>query len=220
MGIDFLKAIIVGFCGSVAIGPIGVLCIQRTINKGRNSGLISGAGAASADTVFAALAVFSLAAVQSLLEAHQAVFYIAGGAIITMIGVKIHFTNPIKQLKKSKVSKFNLIEDFASTFFLTLTNPMTIFFLIGLFALVKLDLISAKASTSSIAVVLWGVFLGACLWWALLISIVNKFRKKFRIRSLWMVNKIAGIIIFVLGIISIFEGIWTIVYGCPKSIIG
>ncbi|MDR3226902.1 MAG: LysE family transporter, partial [Prevotellaceae bacterium] len=209
MGIDFLKAIIVGFCGSVAVGPIGVLCIQRTINKGRSSGFISGAGAASADTVFAALAVFSLAAIQSLLEHNQAIFYIAGGAIIALIGVKIHFTNPITQLKKPKVGKLKLVEDFASTFFLTLTNPMTIFFLIGLFALVKLDLTTQTHSSSSVAIVLWGVFLGACAWWALLISIVNKFRKKFRLKQLWMVNKIAGIIIFVLGIISIFEGIWT-----------
>jgi threonine/homoserine/homoserine lactone efflux protein len=214
MGIDFLKAIIVGFCGSVAVGPIGVLCIQRTINKGRNSGFMSGAGAASADTVFAALAVFCLADVQSLLEHNQAVFYIGGGAIIALMGVKIHFSNPIKQLKKPKVGKLKLVEDFASTFFLTLTNPMTIFFLIGLFALVKLDLTTRTNSSSSVAIVLWGVFLGACAWWALLISIVNKFRKKFRLKKLWMVNKIAGIIIFVLGIISVFEGIWILIYGC------
>ncbi|MDR2065191.1 MAG: LysE family transporter [Prevotellaceae bacterium] len=218
MGIDFLKAIIVGFCGSVAVGPIGVLCIQRTINKGRNSGFISGAGAASADTVFAAFAVISLAAVQSLLEHNQAVFYIAGGAIIAVIGIKIHFTNPIKQLKKPKVSKFKLFEDFISTFILTLTNPMTIFFLIGLFALVKLDLTTRVNTSSSITIVLLGVFSGACAWWALLISIVNKFRKKFRLRKLWMINKIAGIIIFILGIISVFEGIWTIVYGFPTTL--
>ncbi|MDR1552811.1 MAG: LysE family translocator [Prevotellaceae bacterium] len=218
MLIDFVKAILVGFCGSVAVGPIGVLCIQRTINKGRNSGLISGAGAASADTVFAALAVLGLAGIQKLLDAHQAVFYIAGGAIIALIGIKIHFSNPIKQYKRPKVGKFKLLEDFASTFLLTLTNPMTIFFLIGLFALLKLDLISAKESTSSIAVVLWGVFLGACAWWFVLISIVNRFRKKFRLRKIWMVNKIAGIIIFILGIISIFEGIWKIIYGCPPTI--
>jgi len=210
MGIDFLKAIIVGFCGSVAIGPIGVLCIQRTINKGRNSGFVSGAGAASADTVFAALAIFSLAAVQTLVEHNQAIFYIGGGILIALIGVKIHFSNPIKQIKQPKVGKLKLVEDFVSTFFLTLTNPMTIFFLIGLFALVELDLTTSANSSSSIAVALWGVFLGASLWWLLLVSIVSKFRKKFRLRKLWMVNKIAGIIIFVLGIISIFEGIWLI----------
>jgi threonine/homoserine/homoserine lactone efflux protein len=216
MGIDFLKAIIVGFCGSVAIGPIGVLCIQRTLNKGRNSGFVSGAGAASADTVFAALAIFSLTAIQTLLEHNQAIFYIAGGVLIALIGVKIHFTNPIKQLKKPKIGKLKLLEDFVSTFFLTLTNPMTIFFLIGIFALVELDLTTSRSSSSSIAVVLWGVFLGACAWWALLVWIVSKFRKKFRLKKLWMVNRIAGIIIFVLGIISIFEGIWLIIYGHPR----
>ncbi|MDR2126325.1 MAG: LysE family translocator [Prevotellaceae bacterium] len=218
MGIDFLKAFIVGFCGSVAVGPIGVLCIQRTINKGKHSGFMSGAGAASADTLFAALAVFCLAAVQSLLEHNQAIFYIAGGAIIAWIGIKIHFSNPIKQLKKPKISKFKLLEDFASTFLLTLTNPMTIFFLIGLFALVKLDLTTRTNTSSSVTIVLLGVFLGACLWWTLLISIVNKFRKKFRLRKLWLVNKIAGIIIFILGVISVFEGIWTIIYGSPTAL--
>jgi threonine/homoserine/homoserine lactone efflux protein len=214
MGIDFLKAIIVGFCGSVAIGPIGVMCIQRTINKGRTSGLMSGAGAACADTVFAAMAVFSLAAIQSVVEHNQAIFYIGGGIIIALIGVKIHFSNPIKAIRKPKIGKLKLVEDFVSTFFLTLTNPMTIFFLIGLFALVKLDLTTSKTSSSSVAIVLWGVLLGASAWWTLLISIVNKFRKKFRLRQLWMVNRIAGIIIFILGIISIFEGIWIVIYGC------
>ncbi|MDR1983210.1 MAG: LysE family transporter [Prevotellaceae bacterium] len=218
MGIDFLKAIIVGFCGSVAIGPIGVLCIQRTINKGRSSGFMSGAGAASADTVFAALAVFSLAAIQSLLEHNQSIFYIAGGIIIALMGVKIHFSNPIKQIRKPKIGKMKLVEDFVSTFFLTLTNPMTIFFLIGLFALVKLDLTTRSNSSSSVAIVLWGVFLGASAWWALMIYVVSKFRKKFRLKQLWMVNKIAGIIIFVLGIISVFEGIWIIIYGCSVTL--
>jgi threonine/homoserine/homoserine lactone efflux protein len=220
MGVDFIKALIVGFCGSVAVGPIGVLCIQRTLNKGKTSGFISGAGAASADTVFAAIAVFGLAFVQTLLEHNQPIFYIGGGAIITVIGIKIHFTNPIKKIKQPKASKLKMVEDFVSTFLLTLTNPMTIFFLIGLFALVKLDLTTRVNTSSSIVAVLLGVFLGACSWWILLIWIVNKFRKKFRLRNLWTINKIAGIIIFILGIISIFEGIWTIVYGCPKNIIG
>jgi Putative threonine efflux protein len=213
MGIDFIKAMIVGFCGSVAIGPIGVMCIQRTINKGRTSGLMSGAGAATADTVFAALAVFSLAVIQSIIENNQAIFYIGGGAIIALIGVRIHFSNPIKTIRNPKIGKLKLVEDFVSTFFLTLTNPMTIFFLLGLFTLVKLDLTTSKNSSSSVAIVLWGVFLGASAWWILLISIVNKFRKKFRLKKLWMVNKIAGIIIFVLGLISIFEGIWIVIYG-------
>ena len=213
MGIDFLKAIIVGFCGSVAIGPIGVLCIQRTLNKGRNSGFVSGAGAATADTVFAAFAVFSLAAVQALLEHNKAIFYIGGGIIIALIGIKIHLTNPIKKIRQPKVGKLKLLEDFVSTFFLTLTNPMMIVFLLALFALVELDLTTQPRSSSSIAIVLWGVFVGACAWWTSLVSIVSIFRKKFRLRKLWIVNKVAGIIIFVLGIISIFEGIWIIIYG-------
>ncbi|MDR0755222.1 MAG: LysE family transporter [Prevotellaceae bacterium] len=218
MGIDFIKAFIVGFCGSVAVGPIGVLCIQRTINKGKISGFMSGAGAASADTVFAACAVLGLAAVQSLLQHNQSVFYIAGGSMIAVIGIKIHLTNPIIQLKKPRISKFKMFEDFYSTFLLTLTNPMTIFFLISLFALVKLDLTTRVNTSSSIAIVLGGVFLGACAWWTLLISVVNKYRKKFRLEHLWMVNKIAGIIIFLFGIIFISEGIWKIIYGCPTTL--
>lgn len=193
------------------MGPIGVLCIQRTLNKGRLSGLISGAGAATADTVFAAFAVLGLAMVQTLIKHNQPYFLLIGGLILVGLGARIYFTNPIVQLRKNRAKKGRFVEDFVSVFLLTLTNPATIFFLIGLFALVQLDMTS-ETSNFNIGLVLWGVFLGASIWWFTLTSLVDKFRRKFRLRQLWVINRVSGIIIFVLGIISTFEGLWDIIF--------
>ncbi len=211
MWIDFLKAILVGFCGSVPLGPIGVLCIQRTLAKGRASGLISGAGAAFADTIFSAIAILGLAVVQQLIKDNEASFLIGGGAILIFLGVNIFFTNPIKQLRKNRMKKGRFVEDFVSVFLLTLTNPATIFFLMGLFALMKLDL-SGDTHQFSAFMVLLGVFVGASLWWVSLTSLVDRFRRKFRLKQLWMVNRISGIAIFIMGIISFLDGLWMLFF--------
>lgn len=210
MWIDFLKAIVVGFVGSIPLGPIGVLCIQRTLNRGRLSGFISGAGAATADTIFAAFAILGLAIIQRLMEQHEAYFLLLGGIIIGILGVKIYFTNPIVQLRKSRQRKGRFVEDFVSTLMLTLTNPGPIFLLLGLFALVNIKL-SSEPYTVNVGLALWGVFIGAMGWWFTLTLLIDRFRKKFRLKQLWITNRISGIAIFVMGIISLFSGVWELV---------
>lgn len=211
IGVEFVKAIFVGICGSIPVGPVAVLCIQRTLNKGKTSGIISGAGAAVADTIFAAFAILGLAIVQRLLENNESYFLIAGGAILVALGVKVYFTNPIVQLRKSRAKKGRFVEDFVSVFLLTISNPATVFFLIGLLALVNLNL-SKESGGFSIAMVLWGVCIGAFLWWFSLVSLVNRFRKKFRLKQLWITNRISGIVIFVAGFISLVDGIWLLLF--------
>ena len=209
--IDFIKAILVGIGGSIPVGPVAVLCIQRTLNKGHASGIISGAGAAVADTIFAAFAILGLAIVQRLLEDNEPYFLLVGGAILVALGIRVYFTNPITQLRKSRARKGKFVEDFVSVFLLTISNPATIFFLIGLLALVNLNL-SSDSGGFNIAVVLWGVCIGAFLWWFSLTSLVNRFRKKFRLKQLWITNRVSGIVIFVAGFISLIEGVWQLIF--------
>ncbi len=202
-----LKGLLVGLGVSIPLGPIGVLCMQRTLSKGRLSGFISGMGAAVADTLFSALAILGLAFVLLLFENNKILFLIAGGAIIVFIGVRIYFSNPIKQIRQNKRGKKRLFEDFISVFMLTLSNPGAIFLILASFALVRLEL-DRESGYANIAVAIGGVFIGASLWWFTLSSVISHYRRRFRIRQLWVVNRVAGTLIALLGILSIFNGVY------------
>jgi threonine/homoserine/homoserine lactone efflux protein len=196
-----IKGIIIGLLASVPLGPIGVICIQRTINKGQLSGFLSGMGAASADTIFAAIAGFSLTIIISYIEERHIIFQAVGGVIVLFLGIKIFYTNPIRQLRRHKRKKDNLIEDYFSILAVTITNPLAIFLFIALFA--SLGVVTGNSNPLLSLVTTGGVFIGASVWWYILTSLVNAYRKKFRLRQLWWINKISGAAIFTLGAIAI-----------------
>lgn len=197
----FIKGIIIGLIASIPLGPIGVICIQRTINKGRSSGFVSGLGAAVADTIFAAIAAFSLTYIINFIEERQLIIEFVGGIIVILLGLKTFYTNPVSQLKRHKRKKNKPVEDFISVLLLTGTNPFAIFFFVALFAAAGIVHHSQGFGQSSVALV--GVFLGGALWWYTLTSLVNLFRHKFRLKQLWWINKIAGAAILLLGLLAI-----------------
>lgn len=201
---------LVGLGASIPLGPIGVLCIQRTINHGRFAGLFSGLGAAVADTLFAVLAVFGLAIVQQIIHDKQALFLLSGGITLIILGMNIYLTNPIKQLRRNRNAKGRYFEKFISSFLLTLSNPGAIFLLLGLFALLQIDLNSS--GKLSVSVIFLGVFLGAAVWWFTLTTLVNKFRHLFRIRQLMIINKVTGVIIVILGLVSLIDGLMQLIH--------
>lgn len=199
--IFFLKGIVIGLMGSIPMGPIGVLCLQRTLNKGRTSGFISGLGAASADTIFASIATLSVGFILTFIEQQIVWLRILGGLVIVVLGVRVFMSNLIKQIRAAQQNKSNLWEDYFSVFFLTLANPMLVFFFIAMFAAVGLgDGVDPK-NFSGISLLI-GVFAGAVLWWFILSTLINFFRKKFRLKQLWWINKITGALIALLGILS------------------
>lgn len=198
-----LKGIAVGLLASIPLGPIGVLCVQRTINKGRLSGFFSGMGAAFADTVFATVAGFSLTFIMDFVEEWKVEFQIGGGILIFLLGLKIFMTNPISQMRKNRRQKNRLFEDFFSVFLLTVSNPMAIFFFVALFA--GVNVVADGENFMSAGAILGGVLFGASLWWFTLTSFVNMYRKRFRIRHLWWINKIAGGVVMLIGIATIVE---------------
>jgi threonine/homoserine/homoserine lactone efflux protein len=202
---ELIKGILVGLGASIPLGPIGVLVVQRTISKGRQSGFISGLGAATADTIFAALAVLSLAFVQRIFNANENWFLIGGGLLVAGIGLTVYLSNPVKQLRRKKQASRSF-EDYISVFILTISNPGATFLMLALFALVGVN-IDKESGVLNIAIVLWGVVLGSAAWWFFLSWLINRFRHRFRIRQLWYINRIAGIIIIILGIISLFDGL-------------
>ena len=202
-----LKGVLIGFLVSVPLGPIGILCIQRTLNKGRRSGFISGVGAAVADTLFALVAGLGMTIIINFVREQQFYFQLAGGLFVVYIGLKIFYTNPVKQLKLQRMNKTMLSQDFVSVFLLTISNPMAIFIFLAIMAAINIG--GDQLNFFELSVLLAGVFTGAAVWWFIISSIANRFRKRIRLRSIWWMNKITGTAVFIFGI-AVLVSVWLI----------
>lgn len=201
MSLSFiLSAIVIGVLASIPLGPIGVLCIQRTLNKGRLSGFISGLGAAMSDTIYAIIAGFSLSFIIGFIETQILWIQIIGAIILIGMGLRIFYTNPAVQLRKQKKRNRSLAQDFFSTFLLTISNPLAVFLLMALFTAFRV--VQADHNGVEQVVLIVGIFAGASLWWFTLSGLVNLFRSKINLRRLFWINKIAGSSIVVLVVIA------------------
>lgn len=211
---SIVKGFIVGIGASIPLGPLGVMCVQKTLSKGRISGIVTGLGASITDTIFATFAIVSLALIQDFVKNNEISVLFFGGLAVIAIGLKIFLTNPVKQIRRSKGGK-KLLEDFISAIIMTITNPGAVFLILGLFAFVGLN-VDSSSSGDVIFAALLGVFLGANAWWIVLSTSINIFRNKFRLKQLLMINRVAGIVIMVLGFFSVAEGAWRFLYNYFK----
>lgn len=194
-----IEGYIIGIIVSIPLGPIGVLCIQRTLLQGRRSGFVSGIGAAAADSSFAFIAGFGLSFIAQFFEDQRFFIMLIGAAVLIFLGFRLFFTNTIKQVRRYKnVTKSNPFSDFFSVFGLTLSNPVTILF----FGLVFTSLGLVKDNILHTLTIVGGVFLGACSWWFILVSLVSAFRNLFKLRVIFWINRIAGILIVGFGIFA------------------
>jgi threonine/homoserine/homoserine lactone efflux protein len=200
-----IEGITIGLCTSIPVGPIAILIIQRTLQKGRMHGFTSGLGAATSDTFYALLAIVGLSVVLSFIEENKLIIQIIGSAIMVIFGVYIFFQNPAKNIEKSKTDKSSYWQEYLTAFFLTLSNPLMIFLYIGLFA--QYNFISSESHFIEIAIGICSVFLGAALWWFLLTLLASIFRKRFNIRGLWILNKATGILISVIALVALISSI-------------
>ena len=203
-----LRGLTVGLIASITLGPVGVMCIQRTLSKGRMSGFMSGVGAAVADTIFATLAYFFVALISSFIESHLTLLKVLGGACVMAVGVHFFLKNPVVQIRRNRAGKSNLWQDFASTFVVTLTNPAFILWLLVIFSAFNVsaeegEITLSRAGTG--AQMILGFFAGAASWWLILTSLIGLFRSKFRPRHLLWINRGAGILIAALGVAAIIS---------------
>ena len=197
----FLRGIAIGFSIAAPVGPIGVLCIRRTLADGRRYGLASGLGAATADAVYGCVAGFGLTAVSNLLVSQQTWLRLTGGSFLCYLGVKSFFARPAQSAAAPKGGA--LTGAYASTFLLTLTNPMTILSFAAVFA--GLGLGGEATDYAGAALLVLGVFLGSALWWLLLSGGVGLFREKLNDEHLCWVNRVSGAIIAGFGLLALFS---------------
>lgn len=197
----FFQGLLLGFSIAAPVGPIGVLCIRRTLAIGRLSGLVTGLGAATADGVYGAIAAFGLTAISGFLIAQQTWLRLVGGAFLVYLGLRTLLARPaVAALDSGSAS---LAGDYASTFFLTLTNPLTILSFVAVFA--GLGLATNGQGYGSAAGLVAGVFCGSALWWLTLSTGVSLLRNRFTPSSLRWVNIVSGAIIAAFGVVALLS---------------
>ena len=194
----FLKGILIGFAMAVPVGPIGIMCIRKTLTDGRLRGLMIGLGAATADLLYACVAAFGLTVVSNAIATERTWIRLVGGLFLLFLGVRTFRAHPADP--KVPANSSGLLRSYLYTGFLTLTNPTTIFAFIAVFAALglgdELNIVSASTLVT-------GVFIGSGLWFLFLSSGVIFFRKKLDIVGLRWVNRIAGVLIIISGVIAI-----------------
>lgn len=204
MDVSFLvKGLIIGFSIAAPVGPIGVLCIRRTLAEGRASGLITGFGAATADAIYGCVAGFGLTFVSSFLIRQKMWLGVFGGLFLCYLGIRTFLARPAEQA--ASCGRTGPMAAYASTFFLTLTNPMTILSFAAIFA--GLGIGTTTGEYRSAGVLVLGVFAGSAVWWLFLSMGVSMIRSAFNPLGLRWVNRVSGVIITGFGLFALLSAL-------------
>lgn len=194
----FLKGIIIGFGMAVPIGPIGIICIRKTLLQGRTQGQIVGLGAATADLCYSCVAVFGITIISDFIAHERLWIRVIGGILLLIIGVKTFMAKPNTPVDdKTEARGWH---SYISTLILTLSNPLTFFAFIAIFSALGVE--KSFGFWAAFSTVL-GVFIGSWGWFWVLTTFVNRYRQRVGMNSWVWINKIAGVIIFVSGSIAL-----------------
>ena len=205
-----LKGLLAGLVTAVPVGPIGLLCARRTMTHGRRAGFVSGMGAATADAFFGFIAAFGMTFMSDVLSGKQLWMRLIGGTFLCVVGVNTFFEKPERRgffwflRKKQRHAGF-----YASTLFLTLTNPMTIVSLAALFA--ALGLAGETSGVFAALTLVLGVFLGAVLWWLSFMGVFTLFVRRFSHHEIVLINRVAGVMMTSSGLIALGTLLWHVV---------
>jgi threonine/homoserine/homoserine lactone efflux protein len=197
----FLTGTILGFSIAAPVGPIGILCIRRTLAEGRRFGLAAGLGAATADAVYGSIAALGLTFISSFLIDQQDLLRVFGGIFLCFLGVRAFLAKVTHY--SATGSRGNLWSAYGSTFFLTLTNPMTILSFAAIFA--GFNMAGKNSGYASAAVLVSGVFVGSSLWWLSLSTGVGLLRSRLSDSLTIGFNRISGSVIFIFGLAALFS---------------
>lgn len=202
--IYFLKGITIGFLLAAPVGPLGVLCIRRTIAYGSKRGLIVGLSAAVADILFGIVAAFGVTLISDFIYNQQRWIRLVGGVVLIILGY--HTLRSHSSTDTIKNGTNGTIRSFLSTFLLTLTNPMSVFAFIAVFASMGIKEITNNHIYAVFLIV--GIFFGTMIWFGFLTSLVHIFRKRIDSGGIALVNKIAGSLLMLFGVIALCSGLF------------
>jgi threonine/homoserine/homoserine lactone efflux protein len=197
--LTFLQGLVLGVLIAAPVGPIGILCIRRSLTMGHMAGLLTGLGAATADGFYGCVAAFGLTALSDVLVSQGFWLRLIGGLFLCYLGVKTFLAKPIDSAEAIPDQR-GYLSLYASTVFLTLTNPLTILMFAGVFAGSGLG---AAGDYATATLLVTGVFFGSALWWFLLSFGASLFRAKITGSNLRYLNQISGLILLIFGVIAL-----------------
>jgi threonine/homoserine/homoserine lactone efflux protein len=197
----FLQGLIIGFSIAAPVGPIGILCIRRTLAEGRRAGFFSGMGAATADALYGCVAGFGLTVISAFLIEKRFWLQVVGGIFLCYLGARTLRSQPATEAAPAGGN--GLLSSYVSTFFLTITNPMTILSFAAIFA--GLGVAAAGGDLAAACWLVAGVFLGSAAWWLFLSMGVSLLREKVSSAALRWVNRLSGVILLSFGALALWQ---------------
>ncbi len=209
------RGIAIGIIISAPMGPVGILCVQRTLEKGRRTGFFTGIGAAISDMFYCLLTGFGLSFIEEFLTRNHNIIQLLGSVVLIGFGIYLFKSNPSRKLKKPEEGisdKRNILNGFLFTF----SNPLIIFLIIGLFARFNFFIPEIKFYHYVIGFLSIGA--GALIWWWIVTFFVAKLRSHFNLRSMWLINKIIGSIIFIFAIVGIVTAVTAMCSASSKEV--
>lgn len=200
------RGIAIGILISAPMGPVGILCIQRTLDKGRRPGFYTGIGAAISDLIYCLLTGFGLSFIEDFLHKNHNIIQLVGSVVLIGFSIYLFKKNPASSLRKPSEPEYvspkkNILGGFLFTF----SNPLILFLIIGLFA--RFNFPAPEMKFYYYIVGFAAIFFGAALWWKFVTFAVDKLRLHFNLRSMWLINKIIGGIILLFAIVGIYTAI-------------
>lgn len=200
-----MRGLLIGVLISAPMGPIGMLCIQRTLSKGRWPAFFTGMGAAFSDIFYCLLTGLGLSFITDFITSHQLILQITGSLVIIIYGIYLLKSNPTRDLKTPTEKNNNLFKNMGSGFLLTLSNPLILFFIISLFA--RFNFLNNEYQFYHYIIGFISIFAGALLWWYFITFSVNKVRSHFNMRSLWLLNRIVATILIIMAVVGFSIGL-------------
>jgi threonine/homoserine/homoserine lactone efflux protein len=192
----FLKGIAVGAVIAVPVGPVGILCLRKTIFEGEWAGLMSGLGAASADAFFGVIAAFGLTFISQWIFGYESLLRAAGGCYLLYVGTHALLRPPPVAVGADR-GRETSFRNFLSTFALTITNPVTILVFLGVFE--ALGLSGARATLLLAGILVVGMWTGSFVWWLTLSLGIGMFRRAIGPRQLGWISRGSGAVLFLSG---------------------
>ena len=195
-----VKGLIVGVVVSAPLGPVGVLCIQRTLNKGRWYGFVTGLGAALSDIGYSLITGYGMSFMDEFLAKNQVLLQIVGSVMLLMFGIYTFRSNPVHSIRPVSSTPGSYLHNFVTAFFVTFSNPLIIFLFIGLFA--RFSFVMPGSPLGLQLVGYLAIVLGALLWWFGITYFVNKVRTRFNLRGIWILNRVIGVIVMLMSVVG------------------
>lgn len=203
------RGIAIGMLISAPMGPIGMLVIQRTLGKGRWPGFSTGVGAGLSDLIYCLLTGFCLSFMTEFLDRHQIVIQLLGSVVLAIFGLYLFRKNPTRSLKTPEVRATNYWSDFVTGFLLTFSNPLILFFIIGLFARFAFILPEFEAYHHVAAYM--SIFGGALLWWWGVTTLVHRLGRRINVRSLKLINRVIGLLLAGMSVVGFVMAVYDLI---------